>query len=86
MTKHHRSTAPVGKPHTHLHVVLDAGLRDLLERYAREIDNPAPGQDPNLSAAARDLMRVALGLQTAEPADSIRRVLSVLGRPSHGKK
>lgn len=51
---------------THLHLVIDSALRDAIDAHARMLEPRAT--TPNMSAAARDLLRLALGLPRAEAA------------------
>jgi hypothetical protein len=50
-----------------MHVVVDDTLYTSLEAHARKLEGIAKNDDrqPNLSAAARDAMRLGLGLPTA---------------------
>lgn len=51
----------------HMHVVVDDTLYTSLEAHARKLEGIPKNDDrqPNLSAAARDAMRLGLGLPTA---------------------
>lgn len=52
----------------HLHVVVDDTLHTKLEAHARKLDGIAKNDErqPNISAAARDILRRGLGLPTAD--------------------
>lgn len=52
----------------HLHVVVDDTLHTKLEAHARKLEGISKTDDrkPNLSLAARDVMRRGLGLPTVD--------------------
>lgn len=52
----------------HLHVVVDGALHTKLEAHARKLEGMGKADDrkPNLSSAARDVLRKGLGLSTAD--------------------
>lgn len=63
-----RSTSRASDHVRHLHVVVDDTLHDRLEAYARKLEGIRRDDErkPNISSAARDVMRRGLGLPTAD--------------------
>jgi len=56
----------------HMHVVVDDALHTKLEAHARKLEGLSKNDErkPNLSAAARDVLRRGLGLPTLD-ADAV---------------
>ncbi len=74
MTKHRAGKAKAAPTpeQMHLHVVLDPELGEGLKAHAAKL---SPHQ-PNISVAARDLLRAALGLDRGDRAKDVPTLLT----------
>lgn len=65
-----KTTSRISDRNHHLHVVVDGALHTKLEAHARKLEGMGKTDDrkPNLSLAARDVLRKGLGLPGVDAA------------------